>query len=139
MNGRVGLVLVRMAGRPCAIPCSNIVEIIPRVKLSPLPDAPAAVLGVINLRGRVVPVVDVRARLAQVSVTPDGYQHLVIVETHDRQVGLAVDDVLDVLDVLETEVEHPGELTGTRTHGVVRIDDELVLVVAPEDVIVAAR
>lgn len=139
MSASIGLVLVTMAGRPCAIPCTAIVEIIPRVNLSPLPDAPSGVLGVINLRGRVVPVVDVRARLAQVDKAPDGYQHLVIVHAQDRQVGLAVDEVQDVVNVLETEIEHPGELAGTRTHGVVRVDDKLVLVVEPEDVLLAGR
>jgi purine-binding chemotaxis protein CheW len=139
VSANIGLVLVKMAGRRCAIPCTAIVEIIPRVNLSPLPDAPSGVLGVINLRGRVVPVVDVRARLAQVSTPPEAYQHLVIVHARDRQVGLAVDEVEDVVNVLATEIEHPGELAGARTHGVVRVDDDLVLVVEPEDVIVAGR
>jgi purine-binding chemotaxis protein CheW len=135
----VGLVLVRMAGRACAIPCTRIVEIVPRVDLSPIPDAPSEVLGVINLRGRIVPIVDVRQRVAQDERPLVPYQHLVIVEAAERQLGLAVDEVNDVLSVEEHEVARPGELAGARAPGVVRIGNEIVLVLEPEDVVHAAR
>ena len=135
MNGGLSLVLVKMGGRPCAIPCSQIVEIVPRVNLDHIPDAPAEVLGVMNLRGRVVPVMDVRARVAGRTVDARAYQHLVVVEAAERQVGLAVDEVREVLEVSPTAIENPGELTGSKGPGVVRVKDEMVLVIKPEDVI----
>ena len=137
MSRGVALALVRMGGRPCAIPCEHIVEIVPRVMLSSVPDSPPQVLGVINLRGRVVPVVDVRAKLADVgdaSLLPP-YQHLVIVQAGTRQVGLAVDEVSEVRSVPSSDVEKPSDLARAMGPGVVRIDRELVLVVSPEDVL----
>lgn len=137
MTAALALALVRMGGRPCAVPCEHIVEIVPQVTLSKLPDSPPQVLGVINLRGRVVPVVDVRARLTdreeQGSLPP--YQHLVIVQAEGRQVGLAVDEVVEVRTVSMADVENPAKLAGAPGPGVVRIDSELVLVVSPEDVL----
>ena len=138
MNDAVSLALVRMGGRPCAIPCEHIVEIVPRVNMSHVPDAPPQVLGVINLRGRVVPVVDVRQRISGGSTELSPYQYLVIVESGTRQIGLAVDEVSDVKNVRLSDVEKPADLTGTRGPGVVRIDRELVLVVGPDDVLHAA-
>jgi len=138
MNGSLSLVLVRMGGRPCAIPCSQVVEIVPRVNLDRIPDAPSAVLGVMNLRGKVVPVMDVRSHVAGESVQGGSYQHLVVVEAGAKQVGLVVDDVHDVLDVDEQDIEKPGDLTGVKGPGVVRVENDMVLVISPEDVIHAA-
>jgi chemotaxis signal transduction protein len=135
MRSGLSLVLVRMGGRPCAIPSARIVEIVPRVNLDHIPDAPAEVLGVMNLRGRVVPVMDVRAHVAGRDVESRAYQHLVVVELGDRQVGLAVEDVQDVVEVSPSDIEKPGDLTGAKSPGVVRINEELVLVITPEDVI----
>ena len=138
MTEAVSLALVRMGGRPCAIRCEHIAEIVPRVNLLHVPESPPHVLGVINWRGRVVPVVDVRDRISEsVSELPP-YQYLVIVESGTRPIGLAVDDVRDVRSVRLSEVENPADLAGTRGPGVVRIDRELVLVVGPDDVLHAA-
>jgi purine-binding chemotaxis protein CheW len=132
-GGVTSLVLTQMGGRPCAIPCEHVVEIIPRVELDHVPDAPAEVLGVINLRGRVVAVIDLRARVSQKRPLPF-YQHLVIVRAKTGKLfGLAVDEVRDVVTVPEDAIERPGEVAGVRSPGVVRIEDDLVLVLGPED------
>jgi purine-binding chemotaxis protein CheW len=132
-----------MGGRACAIPCEHVVEIIPRVLLSHVPDAPPEIIGVINLRGRVVPVVDARRRIAGAEhdggeALPD-YQHLVIVRLAPRQLGVVVDEVVDVASVSAHDVEMPGDLAGMRSPGVVRVGDELVLVLGPEDFAPVAR
>lgn len=131
----LSLVRVQMGGRPCAIPCERIVEVVPRVKLSSVPDSGSEVVGVINLRGRVVPVMDVRARLSGSTGPLRTYRQLVILDAGEKQIGLAVDDVLDVREVPRDSIEKPGNVVGMSSPGVVRIDDELVLVVEPENVI----
>lgn len=138
MNRGLSLVLVRMGGRPCAIPCSQVVEIVPRVNLDLVPDAPAAVLGVMNLRGKVIPVMDVRGHVSGRPTQGQSYQHLVVVQSGAKQVGLVVDDVHDVLEVGEQDIERPGELTGVKSPGVVRVESDMVLVISPEDIIHAA-
>lgn len=131
--GVTSLVLTRMGGRPVAVSCEYVVELIPRVDIDRVPDAPPNVLGVINLRGRVVPILDLRAKLSSKSPLP-AHQHLVIVRGRaDKLIGLAVDEVRDVLTVETSAIEHPGEVAGVRSPGVVRIEDDLVLVLSPED------
>ncbi len=135
MNAGVALTLVRMGGRPCAIPCEHVVEVVPRVLLGHLPDTAPQVLGVINLRGNVVPVVDVRSRLSGSTLSLPPYQHLVIVRAGGRQIGLAVDEVSEVRDVPQSAIERPSDVAGKAGPGIVRIDSDLVLVLSPEDVL----
>ncbi|HRI67375.1 MAG TPA: chemotaxis protein CheW [Polyangium sp.] len=131
--GVTSLVLTRMGGRPVAISCEYVVELIPRVDIDRVPDAPGNVLGVINLRGRVVPIVDLRPKLSSKSPLP-AHQHLVIIRgRNDKLIGLAVDEVRDVLNVETSAIEQPGDVAGMRSPGVVRIEDDLVLVLSPED------
>ena len=140
MNAAIALTLVRMGGRPCAIPCEHVVEVVPRVLLGHLPDAAPQVLGVINLRGDVVPVVDVRSKLAGTGELPTpAYQHLVIVRAGARQIGLAVDEVTDVRDVAAGAIERPSGVAGRPGPGIVRVDSDLVLVLSAEDVLHAIR
>ena len=127
------LVLTRMGGRPVAISCEHVVELIPVVDIDRVPDSPRNVLGVINLRGRVVPILDLRPRLSSKTPLP-AHQHLVIIRgRQDKLIGLAVDEVRDVITVETNAIEQPGEVAGVRSPGVVRIDDDLVLVLSPED------
>jgi purine-binding chemotaxis protein CheW len=131
--GVTSLVLTRMGGRPVAVSCEHVVELIPRVDIDRVPDAPANVLGVINLRGRVVPILDLRAKLSSKTPLP-AHQHLVIVRGRgDKLIGLAVDEVRDVVTVETNAIEQPGEVAGVHSPGVVRIEDDLVLVLSPED------
>lgn len=133
MAGVTSLVLTRMGGRPVAISCEYVVELIPRVDIDRVPDAPSNVLGVINLRGRVVPILDLRAKLSSKTPIP-AHQHLVIIRgRQDKLLGLAVDEVRDVISVETNAIEQPGEVAGVRSPGVVRIEDDLVLVLSPED------
>ncbi len=129
----VAFVLLEMAGRRCAIPCEHVLEIIPAVKLTSLPDAPEAVLGVLNLRGEVVPVVDVRARLGERELA--AYQHVVIVRAGDRLVGLAADEVLDVQRVAEPAIRRPGDLTGGGGPGIAQLGGEMVVILDPRSVL----
>ena len=136
MTDTTGFAVIRMAQRPCAIRCSQIVEIVPRVELTQVPDTGGELLGVINLRGRVVPVLDVRPRLQQgeAGALPP-YQHLVIVNCAHGAIGLAVDEVRDVVTLPEGAIETPGRVTGTRSAGVMHLADQLVLVLEPDDLV----
>ena len=136
--GVTSLVITRMGGRSVAISCEHVVELIPRVDIDCVPDSPSNVLGVINLRGRVVPILALRAKLSSKTPLP-AHQHLVIVRgRNDKLIGLAVDEVRDVIAVETNSIEQPGEVAGVRSPGVVRVDDDLVLVLSPEDAYHAA-
>jgi len=81
------------------LPIAQVLEVIVQQQLTPMPLAPASVLGLINLRGRIITEVDVR-KLMQMDSESDGHGHVVIVRSpQGEDVGLLVDEVGEVAGV----------------------------------------
>ena len=100
--------------------------------ITPIPNAPEAVEGVTNLRGDIVPIVDVRARLGLPPARRDRFTVMVIVETGRRLAGLVVDAVSDVVEIDPDTLTHAPELgtdvDTTFLTSIARRDEQLVLV-----------
>ena len=64
-----------------------------------LPHSPEYIVGVINLRGTILPIMDLSARLGMGSSTPSERHVIIVVQVGDKTVGLLVDSVSDILDV----------------------------------------
>src|ERR1700742_1433713 len=77
---------------------------------TPLPHAPDYVRGVINLRGVVLPVVDLKARLGLGRTQADPKHVIVVVQAGDRTIGILVDAVSDILTVTGGEIQPTPEL-----------------------------
>jgi chemotaxis signal transduction protein len=90
-------VRVRVAAESYALPVEHVLEVRELGEIVPVPGAQQSVLGVINLRGRVLPVLD----LAQIfGVAREGTpRRVVVAEDGGRLAGLAIDDVIDVGDL----------------------------------------
>lgn len=73
-------------------------------KITPIPQAPRYVRGVLNLRGTVVPIVDLRLRLGMTEADYDQFTVIVVVNICSKTVGLVVDAVSDVVTISEEEV-----------------------------------
>ena len=89
------------------IPISHVVEIVTIQKITEVPDMPAYVKGVINLRGQVIPVIDVRLRFGLESRDYDDRTCVVVVSIEDLNVGLVVDTVQEVREIPEAQVAPP--------------------------------
>lgn len=87
------------------IPIATVAEIIGLQKITPVPDPRDCVKGVINLRGTVIPVIDVRVRLGMEPVETSARTCIVIVQLERILVGLLVDTIADVVDVVAGEIE----------------------------------
>jgi purine-binding chemotaxis protein CheW len=85
-------------------------EIIGIQKITPIPDVPDYVRGVFNLRGRVIPAVDVRARLMLAERPYDDRTCIIVARVRNEMVGLIVDTVDEVLQILPEEIEPPPSL-----------------------------
>ncbi len=72
---------------------------------TPIPNAPAFVRGVMNLRGTVVPVADLRARLGMPATENDQFTVVIVVTVGSKVFGLVVDAVSDVLDIPGNDIE----------------------------------
>jgi purine-binding chemotaxis protein CheW len=86
-------------GQPYAVPILTVQEIRRYSQPTSLPNVPSHVLGVINLRGSVVPVIDLRVRFGGYAPPPDRLTVIVVVALGSRSVGLVADDVSRVLSI----------------------------------------
>jgi purine-binding chemotaxis protein CheW len=87
------------------IPIETVAEIIGLQQITTVPDRRPYVKGVINLRGTVIPVIDVRVRLAMDPVQVDERSCIVVVQLDQALVGLLVDRIAEVIDVVSGEIE----------------------------------
>jgi purine-binding chemotaxis protein CheW len=87
--------------------------------ITPVPDTPAFVKGVLNLRGKVIPVVDLRVRLSIEEASYTKETCVIVVDTHAGQVGTIVDSVSGVIDLPETDIEAPPVIGGEQGCGFV--------------------
>lgn len=113
-----------------ALALACVQEVVRAVALTRLPGAPAIVEGAINVRGRVVPVLDIRSRFGLPPRRLDPDQHLILARAGARLVALRVDRVAWFLEVPATEIEDATRLTPTlqQIAGVARVGDGLVLI-----------
>jgi len=100
-----------LGGEMFAVGILNVKEIIEYGNLTEIPMMPAFIRGVINLRGSVVPVIDLSARFGGKSAELGRRTCIVIVEVSDadtqHDIGIMVDAVSEVLDIPNTEIEPP--------------------------------
>ena len=80
-------------------------EVLRMTEIAPVPGAPHYVLGIINLRGNVVTVVDTRRRFGLPDVDNDDETRIVIIEANNNVVGILVDSVAEVVDLKMSEIE----------------------------------
>lgn len=83
-------------------------EIVRVPEITAVPNAPDTIEGVINLRGKIVPVMDLRKRFGQSAVQPDKKNRILVVEIGSKLVGLIVNSASEVLKIPPSEVEAPG-------------------------------
>jgi purine-binding chemotaxis protein CheW len=99
-----------LGGQPYAVPILAVQEIRRYAQPTTIPSVPAYVLGVMNLRGTVVPVFDLRLRFTLAEAPIDRLTVIVVVAVGPRSVGLVVDDVSKVLTIKPGELQAPPEL-----------------------------
>jgi purine-binding chemotaxis protein CheW len=110
MDKDLQLVGFRIGRETFGLPISTVREIIRVPEITAVPDAPDYVEGVINLRGRIIPVVDLRKRFGETHIQPDKKNRVVVVELERRAVGLIVNTASEVLRIPPSEIEHPSNV-----------------------------
>ncbi len=106
-------------------------EIIRTVEITRVPKSPDFVEGVINLRGKIVPVIDLRKRFGIEKKEQDNETRIIVVELPDKVVGFLVDRVKEVIRVEKSVIEPPPELTtnvsANYITGVAKLEDRLLI------------
>ena len=108
-------------------------EVLRMTEIAPVPGAPHYVLGIINLRGNVVTVVDTRRRFGLPDAEADDETRIVIIEADNNVVGILVDSVAEVVDLKASEIETAPNVGNDESskyiQGVSSRDDELLILV----------
>ena len=103
-------------------------ELVRAVAITPLPNAPALIEGVVNVRGRILPVLDVRARFRLPARPLDPSDHFIVAEAGGRGVILRVDRATHLAVVAAAAAAPPSDPGALYGAGVATLDDGMVLV-----------
>ena len=115
------------------VPIALVREIVRVPEITAVPDAPDYIEGVINLRGKIVSVVDLRKRFGEKEITRHKKNRILVAEVEGRMVGLVVDAASEVLKMPAADIEDPpkvfeeGELNYVT--GVGKLKDRLIILI----------
>ena len=98
-------VTFRLADEIYGIDVLQVQEVLRITEISPVPGAPDYVLGIINLRGNVVTVIDARSRFGLPPQETDDASRIIVVDAYEKVVGILVDNVSEVAYVSNSEIE----------------------------------
>lgn len=124
-----------------AVPILSVQEINRMMQITRVPQSPAFVEGVINLRGKIIPVIDLRKRFGLTELENSDDVRIIVVEIASRVIGFTVDRVNEVLRINANIVEPPPAMvTGMDTdyvQGVGKLDDRLLILLHLEKLFTA--
>ena len=107
-------------------------EVIKVTEITKLPKAPSFVKGVVNLRGDVIPIIDLREKFGLEKAEESDANRVIVVEIEGKSVGMAVDSVSHVIRINESQIDNPplvGGMTGDYIRGVVKLGDRLIVLI----------
>lgn len=110
MTRDLQIVGLRIGRETYGVPISLVREIVRVPEITAVPNAQKYVEGVINLRGKIISVVDLRKRFGQTDVQPDKKNRIVVVELENRTVGLIVNAASEVLKIPPSDIEPPSSV-----------------------------
>lgn len=138
-GGELQLVAFCLQGEEFAVDIQKVREVLKISQITPLPQSLEFIEGVINLRGEVLPVVDLRKRFRLAVTGEKDKARIIIVEIQESLVGLIVDSVTEVLHLTAAAVEPPPRrLVGARTEfiqGVGKLGERLLIILDLEKIL----
>jgi purine-binding chemotaxis protein CheW len=124
------VLVFELGGQRYGVPVAAVREVVRAVTIVPLPRAPAVIEGIVNFRGTIVPVLDVRRRFRLPARPAEHTDHLVVARAGRRLVALRVDRAVDLVRLGGTDVEEArGSVPGAEyVAWVAKLPDDLVLI-----------
>ena len=137
------VVVFGVSNEAYAVNIARVHEIIRLQQITVIPGSPASVEGVINLRGKVIPVLDLRKRFHLSAEDHTRSSRIVVVEVGGQTIGLIVDGVSEVLRISPERVEPPSPLvTGIDSRylrGIAKLDGRLIVLLDLDQVLSATE
>lgn len=126
-------VTFRLGDETYGINVMQVQEVLRVSEIAPVPGAPDYVLGIINLRGNVVTVIDTRKRFGMPPGEVDDYSRVVIIESQGQIFGILVDSVAEVVELRRSEIDVApnvgNEESARYIQGVATVDSDLLILV----------
>lgn len=139
VNDLLQLVSFNIGDEEFGVEILKVQEINRMVEITRVPNAPEYVEGVINLRGKVIPIIDLRRRLGMVQKNYDKNTRIVVVELDNKVIGFVVDSVNEVLRINKSITEPPPPMiSGINSEfiiGIGKLEDRLLILLDLERVL----
>ncbi len=139
MEEIIQLVSFRIANEEFGIDIVKVQEIIRMMEITRVPNTPNYIEGVVNLRGKVTPVVNLRTKLGLPTNEKDEDTRIVVVNLEDKTIGFIVDEVKEVLRINSNITEEPPKMVGGISEeyiiSIAKMDDRLLILLDLETLI----
>lgn len=131
MSDEVQLVVFRLGNEEYGVEITQVREIIKMKEITRIPNAPEFIEGVINLRGQITTVTDLRKRLGTDGSTTNDQTRIIIVELDNSTIGMIVDSVSEVLRLSKKDIDSTPEIVSNLEtkyiRGVGKLKDRLLI------------
>ena len=130
-NQIIQLVSFKLGKEEFGVDILKVQEINRMLEITEMPNSPDFVEGIVNLRGRIIPVVDLKKRLKMPAKEHDNSTRIIVVELNGKTIGFIVDEVSEVLRIESNITEPPPEMTAgidsDYITAVAKLDDRLLI------------
>ncbi len=133
------LITFRVGGQEFCVDVMSVREIRGWTPATPVPKAPSFVRGVINLRGTVLPIVDLAARLGFKPAEPTARHAIMVTQVHRQVVGLLVDGVSDIVTITQDNIQPTpdvaSDMAKTFVRGVIVLEGRLISLITLDNLL----
>ena len=124
-----------------SIPITDVVQIVSMQAINEIPDSVNYMKGVINLRGSIIPVIDIRLRLGKNEKAYDERTCIIVVLINQKEIGLIVDEVDAVVDITDEYISHLPQIADNKGQeylsGIAKLDNKVVLMMQPSKLLIS--
>jgi purine-binding chemotaxis protein CheW len=121
------------------IPISDVVQIVGVQKITPIPEFPDYAKGIIDLRGSIIPIIDVRLRLHKQEIPYNEHTCIIVTNIQKNLVGLIVDAVDEVTQIEDEKISEPPKIatdvTNSYLTGIAKLEEKVVLLLDSEKIL----
>jgi len=134
--GELRILVFEMLGQRWGIDVGYVKEVVRLRQFTKVPNAPGSIVGVFNLRGQIVPLIDLGVVLGLGSSERN---YVVVIEADEELLGVVIGGVQGVVTVPKDSIEPPPPDTSDKIRGVARVQDSLVSILDVEKIVSALR
>jgi purine-binding chemotaxis protein CheW len=128
------IVVFTLDDQTYAFPLSTVMKVIHAIEIRRLPGSPEIITGIINIKGQIIPVADIRKRFGLANRETELNDRIIIINTGSREIAMLVDSVTGIIDLKPIQMTETGEklFFAENVNGVAKIGDDLVLIYDPD-------